>query len=156
MPTAVHEAFLHDLEYDILSQLKEIGNVHIARNIKSTGSADINLGENAPKRSPDGSFKCNGSQYPHLVIEVSYSYKRKDLDYLADTYIVDSGKGIGVVIGLDIEYKGTRKAILQVWRPIITREGDREYLESRRTISEVSKSKCCGYWNRLMGKGISQ
>src|SRR5436305_6667531 len=80
MPTAVHEAFLHDIEYDILSQLRGIGNVDIARNIKSTGSADINLGENAPKRSPDGSFKCNGSQYPHLVIEVSYSQKRKDLD----------------------------------------------------------------------------
>ena len=138
MPSAIHDMFLEDVKDDIKSQLKAIGNddnVDVARNIKCKGSTDIKF--ETSKHSPDASFGYRNSKYPHLVIEVSYTQKQKDLKYLADTYIVDSNESIGVVIGLDIEYRGTKKAMLSVWRPNIVTEGGREYLESQGTKSEV-------------------
>ena len=111
IPSAVHEIFIRKVDRDIMSQLDAIGNdVEIAREIESIGSTDLELGES--KHCPDSAYKCNGSQYPHLVVEVSYSQKRHDLPYLADDYVVDSNGSIGVVIGLNIEYKGTKKAML--------------------------------------------
>jgi hypothetical protein len=46
------------------------------------------------------------------------------LPYLADTYIVEPDEKIGVVIGLDIEYKWTKKATLSMWRPRDILEGE--------------------------------
>jgi len=135
MPTAIHEMFIESVKYDIVSQLRAIG-VAIARDIRSIGSTDIKFGDNGSKHSPDAAFQCLESQYPHLVMEVSYSQKQKDLTYLADTYIVDSDGSIGVVIGLDIEYKGSM-AMLQMWRRTVKNEGGENYLESQRTVSEV-------------------
>ena len=115
MPTAIHETFIGGVGYDIISQLHAM-DINITRNIKHTRSADPKF-ENNSKHSPDSSYTYLGSSYPHLVIEVSYPQKQKHLARLADTYIVDSDGNIGVVIGFDIEYKGTRKAKLSVWRP---------------------------------------
>ena len=56
--------------------------------IESIGSIDIEFEES--KRCPDSEYNWNGSQYPHLVMEVSYSQKQNDLPYLANNYIVDS------------------------------------------------------------------
>ena len=136
MPTAMHEKFIDNVKYDIVSQLKAIGDsVDVARYIGSVGSADIKFEDS--RHSPDAQFKYMNSRYPHLVIEVSYSQKQKDLPYLADDYIVESNGSIGVVIGLDIEYRGTGRAMLQMWRPTVKNEGGERYLESQRTISEV-------------------
>src|SRR2546430_1700115 len=136
MPSGIHEIFIRKVDNDLISQLKAIGNnIDVARCIDSMGSTDLKFGENL-KHSPDAGFKHRNSRYPHLVIEVSYSQKQKDLPRLADTYIVESNESIRVVIGLDIEYKkGTKKAMLQMWRPNITTEGGKEYLESQRTKS---------------------
>jgi len=46
------------------------------------------------------------------VIEVLYLQKRKDLERLADDYILGSDSDIRVVVGLDIEYKTGKKAPL--------------------------------------------
>src|SRR2546421_10954472 len=141
MPTAIHEIFLAQVEYDIESQLEAIGNnIDVARNIGCDRSTDIKLGNS--KHSPDSAFAYHGSRYPHVVIEVSYSQKQKDLPYLADAYIVESDEKIGVVIGLDIGYKETKKATLSVWRPRDVLEGEEIYLESQCTVSEVSGRNC--------------
>jgi hypothetical protein len=57
------------------------------------------------KHDPDTSFRYRGTRYPRVVIEVSYSQKRKDLPHLADEDILRSNGNIRVVIGLDVEYK---------------------------------------------------
>jgi hypothetical protein len=68
--------------------------------------------------SPDTSFQHFDAQYPGVVMEVSYSQKRKDLPHLARNYILGSMASIQAVIGVDLEYTG-RKATLTVWRPQI-------------------------------------
>ena len=47
-------------------------------------------------------------QYPGVVIEVSYSQKRKDLPLVAKDYIIGSKGSIGVVVGItsSIQAKG--------------------------------------------------
>lgn len=59
------------------------------------------------------------AQYPGVIIEVSYSQKRKDLPRLADDYILGSDRDIRVVIGIDVEYNASKEATLSVWRPQI-------------------------------------
>lgn len=44
------------------------------------------------------------ADYPGIVIQTSFSQKRKDLPKLAEDYILGSIGNITVVIGLDIEY----------------------------------------------------
>jgi hypothetical protein len=48
---------------------------------------------------------------------VSFSQKEKELKDLAEDYILGSDGNIRVVIGLDIEYKQSKKATISVWRP---------------------------------------
>ena len=141
MPSAIHEIFIRKVDHDIMSQLDAIGiGVNIARDIESIGSTELKFG-NKSKHCPDSAYKCKGSRYPHIVMEVSYSQKQKDLAYLADAYIVESDEKIGVVIGLDIGYNETRKATLSLWRPRDVVEGEEIYLESQCIISEVSNNK---------------
>src|SRR2546429_8229862 len=134
MPTGIHEIFIRKVDLDIMSQLDAI-DVDIAREIESLGSTDLIF--ETSKHSPDSSYACDDSRYPHVVMEVSYSQKQKDLPGLADTYIVESDGKIGVVIGLDIEYKTTKKATLSIWRPRDVVEGDKVYLESQCIKSKV-------------------
>ncbi|XMA13711.1 hypothetical protein WAI453_006502 [Rhynchosporium graminicola] len=47
-----------------------------------------------------------GLQYPGVIVELSYSPKKKDLSRLADAYILESDADIRVVIGIDVKYKG--------------------------------------------------
>jgi hypothetical protein len=50
---------------------------------------------------------------------LSYSQKKKDLSRLTDEYILSSDADIRVVIGIDIKYKGGKKAPVSIWRPHI-------------------------------------
>jgi hypothetical protein len=86
------------------------------------------------RHDPDTSFRYSRTQYPGVVIEVSYSQKRKDLPYLADNYILGSNGNIRVVIRLDVEYRG-KMATLSIWRPrfSINGDGDKE-LEAEQTV----------------------
>lgn len=73
-------------------------------------------------RSADQNFRYQGAMWPSVVLEISYSQKRKDLPRLAYSYIRGSGGNIKVVVGLDIEYTAPRKqprtkmATVSVWR----------------------------------------
>ncbi|TKA71578.1 hypothetical protein B0A49_11801 [Cryomyces minteri] len=85
------------------------------------------------KRSPDKTFQHDEAVHPAVVMEVSYSQKRKDLPRLADSYIMDSKFNIKCVVGLDIEYKRRERdadeerageAVVSIWRPGTEEEGD--------------------------------
>ena len=56
---------------------------------------------------------------------------------MANSYIVESDEKIGVVIGLGIGYKETKKATLSMWQPRSVPEDEEAYLESQCIISEV-------------------
>lgn len=74
------------------------------------------------QHEPDEVFEHIDAQHPGVVIEVSFTQKKKDLARLADSYILGSEENIYVVVGLDIEYKTSskdqsRRATISLWRP---------------------------------------
>ncbi|KAL2349889.1 hypothetical protein BJ546DRAFT_579660 [Cryomyces antarcticus] len=87
---------------------------------------------NATPRSPDYVFEYAAARWPPLVLEISYSQKRADMDDLAYSYIRGSSGNIKTVVGLDIEYtppgksQKTKKATLDVWRYGLVRDSDGE------------------------------
>ncbi|KAH9203478.1 hypothetical protein DL95DRAFT_472348 [Leptodontidium sp. 2 PMI_412] len=76
-----------------------------AHEIKFGGSSRIKFDDpDYGAHDPDGQFQHADAQFPGVVIEVSYSQKKRDLPHLADDYILGSDTNIQVVVGLDIEY----------------------------------------------------
>lgn len=140
MPTTVHETFIGQVVADILDQLRTLGSsdkscANFARCIKSLRSSRIvfkNSTESDPtsgsiaeetyiRREPDASFAHESAKYPGVIIEVSYSQKRRSVPHLAEDYILESNGNIRFVVGLDIEYRGTKKATVSIWCPRITK-----------------------------------
>lgn len=138
MPSVLHETFIANVVEEIQVQLKSIegASASFAKEVSSGGSASIKfVDEEYGKHDPDAQFQHSTAQYPGVVIEVSYSQKRKDLARLADDYILGSDSDIRVVIGLDIEYNANKEAALSVWRPNIeTNEAGEKELVAKQTI----------------------
>jgi hypothetical protein len=138
MPTILHEKFIANIVEEIQVQLKSIegASSEFAKEISSSGSASIKFADQEyGTHDPDAQFQHSKAQYPGVVIEVSYSQKRKDLERLADDYILGSDSDIRVVVGLDIEYKTDKEATLSIWRPnIVTNEAGEKELVAQQTI----------------------
>ncbi|KAI9826622.1 MAG: hypothetical protein M1832_006218 [Thelocarpon impressellum] len=156
MPSRTHEYFLSKVLIAIHTQLGEIATgtgqaAEFARHVRYLGSptmlfprdemteGDGGGGEKEmPKydpHAPDGVFKHRFAKWPGVVIEVSFSQKRKDLANLAEDYILGSDGNINAVIGLDIDYSGSKRAVLSVWRPRYVEHSDgQEVLMSVQTI----------------------
>ncbi|KAH0558947.1 hypothetical protein GP486_004429 [Trichoglossum hirsutum] len=164
--TATHDLFIADVVGDICTQLTAIADsqgsaAEVAKQVKwqnttriilrdesgradnSNWDAEINL--EYPRRCPDAAFRHSAVKYPSVVLEVSFSQKRKDLPYLADSYIIGSGGSIGVVVALDLEHyrKGanrpqSKEATISVWRRKTWRDdtGTR-HLGAEEVISQV-------------------
>jgi hypothetical protein len=140
MPTAIHEIVIRRVAREIILQLNSIAarndaSGEFAGNIEDSGSTRLTFpGSDYGPHDPDASFRHLGARYPGVIIEVSYSQKRKDLPRLADDYILGSDGNIRAVIGLDIEYRG-KMATLSVWRPrfSINEDGEEE-LEAEQTV----------------------
>jgi hypothetical protein len=141
MPTTVHETFIEQVVADILDQLRTLGLsgkpcAIFARHIKSLGSSRIvfqSSAESDPtsdprsektyiRHEPDASFGHESARYPGVVIEVSYSQKRRSLTRLAEDYILESNGNIRFVVSLDIEYRGSKKATVSIWCPRIIKD----------------------------------
>ncbi|PBP26977.1 hypothetical protein BUE80_DR002082 [Diplocarpon rosae] len=143
MPTPLHESLIFQVVRDIDSQLISIAHSNsssaaFAKQVNSLCSATIQFPDSElAKHDPDGQFQCSEACYPGVVIEVSYSQKRKALPYLADDYILDSDANIRVVIGIDVKYKGSKKSTLSVWRPeIVTNDAGEQELIIVQTIAD--------------------
>jgi hypothetical protein len=140
MPTTIHEIVSRCVAGEIKRLLNSIvernkASGEFAQNIVDTGSSSLTFPDSDyGPHDPDGSFRHLKAQYPGVIIEVSYSQKRKDLPRLADDYILGSDGNIRAVIGLDVEYRG-KEATLSIWRPrfYINRDGDEE-LEAEQTV----------------------
>lgn len=124
MPSRLHEQLAANIASDIRQQLRSIASragpaAQFAQSINPTGSLTITFDDpQYGKHEPDVSFTHIAAKYPGVVIEVSYSQKRKDLRRLADDYILGSDARIRVVVGIDVEYRG-KMATLSIWRPQI-------------------------------------
>ncbi|KAL9620567.1 MAG: hypothetical protein Q9160_004928 [Pyrenula sp. 1 TL-2023] len=126
MPLSLHERFCHLVEREIERQLTSIrcesgSAATFAQKVCELRSTSVFFPSiSKSKHDPDSSFQHRDAKYPGVIIEVSYSQKRKSLRRLAEDYLLDSNANIQVVVGLDIEYgepkKGLRKATLSVWR----------------------------------------
>jgi hypothetical protein len=139
MPTLLHDQFIEDVVDEIKAQLRSIqgASAAFAKEIRSPGSATIKFRDQEyGKHDPDAQFRHPKAQYPGVVIEVSFSQKRKDLARIADDYILGSDGNIRAVVGLDIEYKGSKEATLSVWRPHFeTNEAGVKELVSQQTVT---------------------
>ncbi|EXU95204.1 hypothetical protein X797_011727 [Metarhizium robertsii] len=159
MPSPVHEFFANILALDLQVQLLEIATQDndtgiFASKIRIGGSATIQLAEGDSEsfqniqRQPDAQFRHANTQYPGVVIEVSYSQDGKNLRKLAQDYILYSNGDIKAVVGIDINYAG-KESTISLWRPKYTRieNDDVEELGFREVISyEVCRSSWyCGY-----------
>ncbi|KAH9207208.1 hypothetical protein DL95DRAFT_54131 [Leptodontidium sp. 2 PMI_412] len=152
MPTPIHEIFLTSVTENIRDQLKKITTgtsrvaADFAKNVDSKGSIALkyevdgtqNQGlSRVSRHEPDGTFKHREAQDPSIIIEISYSQKRKALIDLAEFYILGSDGNIQRVIGLDIEYKATKRATLSVWQPeYIGDEGSEELVATQALVAQ--------------------
>lgn len=139
------------VDKSIEAQLDEFRNgtgavACFAHMIQNEWSADIHFptddGGNTKrhKRSPDGEYRHLDADFPGIVLEVSYSQKRKDLPVLADDYIMGSKGDTRVVVGLDLEYgklsssEEGRKATLSMWRAEIFGAGHNARLVATKVV----------------------
>jgi hypothetical protein len=142
MPLPIHELLLCPISKEIQRQLSFIAShqdlsAEFAREIECQRSSTIHFDDSDYGRhDPDDSFAHSKTHYPGVVIEISYSQKRKDLARLADDYILGSDGSIRVVIGLDIEYLGKAAlATLSVWQPrYFTNDDGEEKLQAEQTV----------------------
>jgi hypothetical protein len=123
MPRLLHDQLAGSVADNLGRQLWSIASgtglaAIFAQEVRNTVSATIEF-PGSP-HSPDGSFKHIEAKYPGVVIEVSYSQKKKDLPLLASDYIISSRGSIQAVVGIDLAYTG-KQATLWVWRPQIRR-----------------------------------
>jgi hypothetical protein len=128
MPSITHEVFTASVVDEIKSHIRRISEdtsrpdiAAIARSIKFCASGDIELegdssDDDTLMHSPDASFRYKGSGYPSVIIETSFSQKRKDIVRIAHDYIVGSRGNIQLVVSLDIEYPQPKRATVSVWR----------------------------------------
>ena len=118
-----------------------------AQKVRPAASSYIYLPvEDAPsgaksKHEPDASFLHEDALYPGVIIEVSYSQKRKKLGRLAEDYLLDSEASVQVVVGLDIEYgrEASRKATLSVWRAHLAQTADGDEWS---VVQEIADEVC--------------
>lgn len=125
MPGSLHESLGSYITQELLRQLGTIAqgsssSAVFAGNIENSASAELSFEDTEyGSHRPDASFQHYEAQYPGVILELSYSQKKKDLSRLAHDYILGSDANICVVIGIDVEYKGSKKASVSIWRPHI-------------------------------------
>lgn len=139
MPTPLHDTFCAKLVDEISSQLKQFQEdrevATFAREVEHFATSRIFIPEDSEdgerryiRREPDASFGHRRAHYPGVIIEVCYSQKRRQISRLADDYILNTDGSVNVVVCLDIDYKGSKKATISVWRPeYVTIDGVEEF-----------------------------
>ena len=145
MLTVLHESIIQNVVEELQHQLRTLGagegpSGEFAQKVEACGSATIDFADTGyGKHDPDSQFRHSEAQYPGVVIEVSYSQKRRDLSHIADDYILGSDGDIRVVVGIDVEYRGSKKATLSVWRPKVVENevGEAELVAEQTVVEQV-------------------
>lgn len=129
MPTPLHDIFCAKVISEISDQLRKLQKsdqpfAEFAKKVDHNSTTRIVLPNDSTyrlrtrsERSPDASFKHEQAKYPGVVIEVCGTEKVGIAADLADDYILDTDGNVKVVVALNIEYRGSKKATLSIWRP---------------------------------------
>lgn len=122
MTTTLHDTFASELVTTIKNGLEDLKRNQVKTRpfidkISSVSGA-IHFEEDGKKfkHVPDIRFHHKDAAWPGVVIEVSYSQKRKSLIDLAENYLLASDGGIRVLVGIDLEYKKSKEASISIWR----------------------------------------
>ncbi|KAJ6057048.1 hypothetical protein N7460_000322 [Penicillium canescens] len=84
--------------------------------------------ETYSRREPDASFGHRQAHYPGVIVEVCYSQKSRRVSHLADEYILNTDGSVNAVLAFDIDYKGSKRATVTMWRPeYVTVNGVEEF-----------------------------
>ncbi|CAG7924591.1 unnamed protein product [Penicillium olsonii] len=129
MPSPLHDRFCAKVVSKILNRLTELQKSDeafgdFARKIEHSSTSRIWLPNDTndtqqtySQRCPDASFIHEYAKYPRIIIEVCYPPKIRAAAGLAEDYILDTNASVNAVIALNIEYRGSKKATISVWRP---------------------------------------
>lgn len=128
MPSPVHDTFCARIVDEISRQLRQFQKndgllSDFVKQVEHFATSRILIPENTQdgkdaysRREPDASFGHRQALYPGVIVEVCYSQKSKRISRLADEYILNTDGSVNVVVALDIDYKGSKKATITVWR----------------------------------------
>jgi hypothetical protein len=126
MPTLLHNTFISKLEKEIEKRLHNLADADpdarafivnietVSGEVKFPILDQYRQGNN--RHEPDSMFIHEDARWPGVVMEVSYSQKKKSLVDLAENYILGSYGGVNMVVGLDLDYKKSKKATISIWR----------------------------------------
>ncbi len=143
MPTPLHEAFSRRAIATIQQLLSPatLGDScpaqlsNMLQQVDSFGSPTLRLGTS--RHEPDETLCHPQAPITTFVMEVSHAQKRRALKYLAYDYIVRSGGLIHAMLGLDLEYRGSKAATVSLWRVARdTLEDGRPLLKHEKVLSE--------------------
>jgi hypothetical protein len=149
MPAPLHDIFCAKVISEILAQLGKFQKsdqpfAEFAKKVDHNSTSRISLPNDSTyrlrtrsERSPDASFKHEQAKYPGVVIEVCGTEKVGIAADLADDYILHTNGNIKVVIALNIEYEGSEKATLSIWRPEDINVDGVDGVEELQVIAEV-------------------
>ena len=123
MATTLHDYFAAKLVKKIEEEFENLkkNQVETQRFINKIDSVNgaIHFEDDGKKfkHVPDIRLHHEDAAWPGVVIEVSYSQKRKSLIDLAENYLLASDGGIRVMVGIDLEYKKkSKEAGISIWR----------------------------------------
>lgn len=126
--TIVHQVFLGRLIRRITEQLRLLASAcesssrpagEFAKDIENLGcSAIAPLNREYGFDSPDQSFRHFMSPSSTVVVEVAHSEHQnwRVSRLLAEEYILGSNLEVRVVVGVNLEYEKTKRAVFSVWR----------------------------------------
>lgn len=129
MPSPVHDTFCARIVDEISKQLRQFQETDgpladFAKQVEHFATSRIFIPEDThdskqkfSRREPDASFGHRQALYPGVIVEVCYSQKSKRISHLADEYILNTDGSVNAVVALDIDYKGSNRATITVWRP---------------------------------------
>ncbi|KAF7519532.1 hypothetical protein PCG10_009937 [Penicillium crustosum] len=149
MPSPLHDVFCAKIVEEISRQLKQFQgsedpSATFANEVEHLATSRIMIPDEIrdgkqsySKREPDASFKHRRARYPGVIIEVCYSQKSQRVSHLADEYILNTDGSVNAVIALDVDYKGSKKATITVWRPEYTTVDGIEELQATAVVEAL-------------------
>jgi hypothetical protein len=140
MPSPLHDTFCARIVDEILRQLRQYQQnneplADFAKEVEHFATSRILIPEVTPdgaetysRREPDASFGHRQAHYPGVIVEVCYSQKSRRVSHLADEYILNTDGSVNAVLAFDIDYKGSKRATVTMWRPeYVTVDGVEEF-----------------------------
>lgn len=132
MPSPLHDTFCARVADEISRQLRQYqqGNGPLsdfAQEVEYLATSRILIPEDThngeqtySRREPDASFGHRQAHYLGVIVEVCYAQKSRQVPHLADEYILNTNGSVNAVLAFDIDYKGSKRATVTMWRPEYT------------------------------------